>query len=69
MTPSEMLIEFLTNGDPDSVASAILITRRKDGAIGYRIDGEQQSADTIGLLRFVAMSVEDDTKRAWHGDD
>lgn len=48
----------------DDVSSATVILRRQDGTIGYKCYN-QQAADTLGLLRFMALSVENDLIAGW----
>jgi hypothetical protein len=48
----------------DEVTSATLILRRSDGTIGYRVFN-QEVADTLGLMRVAALSVENDLVSGW----
>jgi hypothetical protein len=48
----------------DEVQSAFLIIRRSNGTIGYRTMN-QEMADTIGILRFAQLSVENDLVSGW----
>lgn len=48
----------------DEVQSAFVMMRRSDGTIGYR-SYKQEVADTIGLLRFVSLAVENDLVKGW----
>lgn len=65
MNPSELLMDILTNADVDSMQKVVVIWRRESGAIGYSVDGSQDSADTMGMLRFTSLSVENDLKKSW----
>ena len=48
----------------DAVSSAFVIVRRSDGTVGYRAY-RQDVSDTLGLLRYVGLSVESDLVRGW----
>ena len=48
----------------DNIVSATLVMRREDGSIGYRCFN-QQTADTLGLLRVASLSVEHDLVEGW----
>lgn len=50
--------------DEDDVVSAFTILRKSDGTIGYKVFN-QQVADTLGLLRFAALSIENDLVNGW----
>ena len=51
----------------DDVQSAFIVMRKADGTIGYKCFN-QQVADTLGLLRFAALSVENDLVQGWKQD-
>ena len=51
----------------DSVSSAFVIMRRRDGTIGYK-SFNQEVADTLGVLRFTQLSVENDLVSHWKED-
>jgi hypothetical protein len=48
----------------DNVTDAIFIYRLDDGTIGYRAFN-QDMADSLGMLRFASMSVENDLINNW----
>lgn len=48
----------------EDVSSAIVIVRRDNGFIAYKVF-QQQIADTLGILRFVALAVESDLLKNW----
>ena len=48
----------------ESVSSAFVIMRRQDGTIGYKAF-RQEVADTLGILRFTSLSVENDLLEHW----
>ena len=48
----------------ESVSSAFVIMRRQDGTIGYK-SFRQEVADTLGILRFTSLSVENDLLEHW----
>ena len=64
--PLETFTDFMVRSmaDEDEVQSAFLIIRRSNGTIGYR-SLNQEMADTIGLLRFAQLSVENDLVSGW----
>lgn len=49
------------------VQQALVIMRRADGSFGYKAFN-QEIMDTLGMLRFTAMSVENDTVKMWNDD-
>ena len=51
----------------DSVQSAFVVVRRGDQSIGYKCFN-QEIADTLGLLRVAALSVENDLVSGWKTD-
>jgi hypothetical protein len=48
----------------EDVSSAIVILRRKDSTVTYKVF-RQEVADTLGILRFVALAVENDVLKSW----
>jgi hypothetical protein len=61
-TFTDFMVRCMEN--EDDVASAILVVRRKEGSIGYRVF-QQEVADTLGVLRVAALSVENDLISNW----
>jgi len=51
----------------DHVVSATFLVRRADQTIGYKCF-KQEFADTIGLLRVAALSIENDLVAGWRED-
>lgn len=68
MTPSEVLMDALTNEDPDTVDQVLVIFKREDGFVGYRTggrDADQSFFDTLALINFARLSVEHDLQEHW----
>lgn len=65
-TPDLTFTDFMVNcmKGEDSTVSAILCIRRANGTIGYRTFN-QEVADTLGILRVTALSVEQDLIDSW----
>lgn len=51
----------------DGVVQAFVVVRRGDGSVGYKAF-RQEVADTLGLLRVAALSVENDLISEWRGE-
>ena len=51
----------------ESVDQAVVIVRRGNGTVGYKCF-RQEVADTLGLLRFTALSVENDIISQWRDE-
>jgi hypothetical protein len=50
------------------VSQCVVIIRRSDGTFGYKTFN-QEVMDTLGMLRFTAMSVEHETIKIWQGEE
>jgi len=50
------------------VEQALVIYRRSDGSFGYKA-WNQAVMDTLGMLRFCAMSVEHYAVKVWNEED
>jgi hypothetical protein len=64
-TYTDFMVRCMTG--EDAVTQAFVIVRRSDGSIGYR-SFRQECADTLGMLRVTALSVENDLTQEWRGD-
>lgn len=62
---TDFMIRSMTG--EEGVVQALLIIRREDGTIGYR-PFEQEVADTLGMLRFATLSVENDLLNSWRDE-
>lgn len=51
----------------DEVTQAFVIVRRSNGSFGYKAF-RQECADTLGMLRMTALSVENDLVQGWKGE-
>lgn len=51
--------------DQHDVEQALVIYRRSDGTFGYK-SYRQEVMDTLGMLRFTAMDVENTTIKMWN---
>ena len=52
----------------EGVQQALVIVRRSDGSFGYKAFN-QEVMDTLGMLQFTAMSVQNDTIKMWNGEE
>jgi len=50
------------------VQQAAVIVRRSDGTFGYKTMN-QEVMDTLGMLRFAALSLEHETINIWRGEE
>lgn len=68
--PAETFTEFMIRcmESQDNIEQAIVIMRRSDGTFGYRTF-QQEVMDTLGMLRFTAMSIENDTINLWKSEE
>ena len=62
MTFTDFIIESMA--EKDNVVQALLIWRREDGSIGYNAFN-QEMADSLGMLRFAAVALENDLVKGW----
>ena len=72
MTPSELLIDALSNENIDEIEECIVLFRRCDGTVGNRgakLSGEHTFYDAISLLNFVRLSLEHDLRKQWNQED
>jgi hypothetical protein len=65
MTPSEVLMDVLSDDGIDEMQRVIVIFRRSDGTICDRVDGSQSAADSLGLMTFAKLSMEYDLQKSW----
>lgn len=68
MTPSELLIDALSNEDVDSIEECVVLFRRTDGTVGNRgskLNGDHTFYDAWALVNFVKLSLEHDLKEQW----
>ena len=54
-------------GEHDVQQVAVII-RRSDGTFGYKTLN-QEVMDTLGMLRFTALSIENDTVKIWRDEE
>ena len=50
------------------VQQAAVIVRRSDGSFGYKTLN-QEVMDTLGMLRFTALSIEHEPVKIWQGEE
>lgn len=68
MTPSELLIDALSNEDVDSIEECVVLFRRTDGTVGNRgakLGGQHTFYDALALVNFAKLSLEYDLKAQW----
>lgn len=65
-TFTDFMVRCMTN--EDQVQQAIVVMRRSDGTLGYRTF-RQEVMDTLGMLRYTALSVEHDTVKIWNQEE
>ena len=66
----ETFTEFMIHcmeGQED-VQQAMVIVRRGNGTFGYKTLN-QEVMDTLGMLRYTALSVENDTIKIWRDNE
>ena len=67
MPEDETFTDFMIRAmeGQENVEQAMVIMRRSDGTFGYK-SFHQEVMDTLGMLRFAAMSVENETIKLWN---
>ena len=52
----------------ENIEQALVIVRRSDGSFGYKCF-RQEVMDTLGMLQFTSMSVQNDTIKIWNDEN
>lgn len=64
-TFTDFMVRCMTS--EDAVVQAMFVVRRCDQTVGYKFF-KQEVADTLGLLRLAALSVENDLTEQWRNE-
>jgi hypothetical protein len=68
--PDETFTDFMIRAmeGQENVQQALVIMRRTDGTFGYK-SFNQEVMDTLGMLRFTALDVENNTIKMWNDEE